>query len=183
MGAATATPAADVFSMYLRRLKSDMKVSFWLGSSDKNQTPPGAIRYSAGQAHATGSIKQMGAGGIGPQADGLPPLEVMAFAKHAGDRDAGDFGEYLGVGPCGLDHHHFSRNAVIRVGQIDVFGARAVNHFLSVLAARMNRRGQGQATDEFHRGGARAALKHTRQEIHGGRADEAGDELVRRVVV
>ena len=52
----------------------------------------------------------------------------MAFAKDAGHLNASDLGEDPGVGACRLNHNHFGGNAILAVNQVDVLGARAVDH-------------------------------------------------------
>jgi hypothetical protein len=107
--------------------------------------------------------------------------EVMALAEHGRNVlpvvPAGD----EGVHASGLHHDHLGRDAAV-VRKRQVLGPGAEHDRQAVRGGRSGG-GQARAVLEFHPSRSVVAADSARQKIHGRRTDEAGDELVGRVVV
>src|ERR1019366_6521514 len=111
---------------------------------------------------------------------GLARFEFMPLAHHCGNVGAAYLAEYLRIGAGGLDHHDFR---VHPVGPDQkVFGAHADDN-LAPFLRRRSRCGKEQAVGHLHLQTGAVPDQLALEEIHRRRADEAGDEQVRRVVV
>src|SRR5882762_3465317 len=110
------------------------------------------------------------------EAHRLARAKRVALAHHRRDVGARELAEDLRVGAGGLDDHHLHRHARRIHGEM--LGPHAQQHVPAGLevASRIGQLDPGADRDA-------AGVHLARDEIHRWRTDEAGDELVRRVVV
>src|SRR5258706_9580080 len=108
-------------------------------------------------------------------------LKSVALAHHRGDVHVGELAEDLRIGAGRLDHHHLRGHAV--VGNREMLGPHADHHVAPLGDVRAHRHGQVHAAADRDREAGPVSHHAAGEKIHRGGADEARDELVRRVVV
>src|SRR3954471_17974283 len=131
-------------------------------------------------AFARRLVEQMNHGGIGLQFDLVTRVELVTFAEDRDDLLTTELRKHLRFRAGRLDHDDLGIGAVVSDGEM--LGTHAVNDRTPVGRRRRVPERQLDAVRPLE--GRNAVDAHmTLQEVHGWRADEAGDELVVGLVV
>src|SRR5260221_9098516 len=117
------------------------------------------------------------------EAKRIPRPEFVALAEDGRHFHVAIFAEHLSIRSRRLDHYHGGGEPLVALGEHKVLGPRAEDDFLAFLPTGTARHRHRRAAVEGHLHLAIRALERSRKEIHRGRADEAGDEDIRRMVV
>src|SRR5579883_2498106 len=107
----------------------------------------------------------------------------MTLAEYCADLPAREFGIDVSIGAGRLDHLHYRRHALRPIRRdVEMLRTHAIDDFLPVTP-RARRCRQPEAVGGLDPSLIAAAAQLARNEIHRGRADEAGDEEIGRAVI
>src|SRR5258708_2274382 len=175
--AAPPATAAEVFRKSRRtNLLMHPPLEVWTSSLE---TCPARILVD--EARSVRRVEKVRPGKIGREVDPVTRPGVGAVADGRGDFLTVEATIELRVGAGRLDDDHLHRQA--RGAERAVLGPQAVENLLPFFGAGVLRQRQRDAVAEFD---ARTTARHPRRtgnHVHRRRADEAGDERVRRMIV